>query len=87
MENTPEHLAFFVADNGIGISPSEQTKIWQRLYRCDTSRSQKGLGLGLCIVRAVVEAHGGTVKLESELGKGSRFTLLLPHSALPTSAS
>lgn len=87
MENTPEHLAFFVADNGIGISPSEQTKIWQRLYRCDTSRSQKGLGLGLCIVRAVVEAHGGTVKLESELGKGSRFTLLLPHSALPASTS
>lgn len=87
MENTPEHLVFFVADNGIGISPSEQTKIWQRLYRCDTSRSQKGLGLGLCIVRAVVEAHGGTVKLESELGKGSRFTLLLPHSALPISTS
>ena len=87
MENTPEHLAFYVADNGIGISPSEQTKIWQRLYRCDTSRSQKGLGLGLCIVRAVVEAHGGTVKLESELGKGSRFILLLPHSALPASAS
>ena len=54
MENTPEHLAFYVADNGIGISPSEQTKIWQRLYRCDTSRSQEGLGLGLCIVRAVV---------------------------------
>lgn len=87
MENTPEHLAFFVADDGIGISPSEQRKIWQRLYRCDTSRSQKGLGLGLCIVRAVVEAHGGTVKLKSELGKGSRFTLLLPHSALPASTS
>lgn len=87
MKNTPEHLAFYVADNGIGISANEQTKIWQRLYRCDTSRSQKGLGLGLCIVRAVVEAHGGIVKLESELGKGSKFTLLLPHSALPATAS
>ena len=46
-------------DNGIGIPPEEQGKIWERLYRGDKSRSQRGLGLGLSLVKAIVEAHGG----------------------------
>ena len=67
------------ADDGIGISKSEIHRIWERLYRGDRSRTRPGLGLGLNYVRAVVEAHGGTVGVESELQKGSRFRVRLQH--------
>jgi signal transduction histidine kinase len=60
-------------DTGIGIPKEEQARIWERLYRGDKSRSQRGLGLGLSLVKAFVEAHGGQISLESELGKGSKF--------------
>ena len=65
-------------DTGMGISAEEQPKIWTRLYRGDRSRSQRGLGLGLSLVRAIVEAHGGTVTLVSEVGRGSEFAVRLP---------
>ncbi len=65
-------------DNGIGISEKEQPRIWARLYRGDRSRSQQGLGLGLNYVKAVVEAHGGEVEVESRLQEGSCFTVSLP---------
>lgn len=65
-------------DNGMGISGSEQARIWERLYRGDRSRSQKGLGLGLSYVRAVVEAHGGSVAVTSSLHGGSSFVVRLP---------
>jgi signal transduction histidine kinase len=67
-----------VFDNGMGISPEDQPRIWDRLYRGDKSRAQKGLGLGLCLVKAVVEAHQGTVTVSSEPQKGSLFTIRLP---------
>lgn len=60
-------------DNGMGISESEQSRIWERLYRGDRSRSQQGLGLGLNFVKAVVEAHGGKIKVVSALHEGSCF--------------
>ncbi len=66
------------ADNGIGISENEQGRIWERLYRGDRSRSQRGLGLGLNYVRAVVEAHGGSVTVASTLYQGSSFIVRLP---------
>ena len=65
-------------DNGIGIPAEEQHKIWSRLYRGDKSRSQRGLGLGLSLVKAVVEAHGGTVTVASQLDHGAEFTVRLP---------
>ena len=65
-------------DNGMGISAAEQPRVWERLYRGDRSRSQKGLGLGLNYVRAVVTAHGGSVELLSELHQGSTFWVRLP---------
>jgi signal transduction histidine kinase len=68
-------------DNGIGIPAEEQDKIWTRLYRGDKSRSQRGLGLGLSLVKAVVEAHGGMVGVSSEPGQGSEFTVRLPAAA------
>jgi signal transduction histidine kinase len=65
-------------DTGMGISTEEQPRIWARLYRGDKSRSQRGLGLGLSLVKAIVEAHHGTVSVQSEIGVGSQFTVTLP---------
>jgi signal transduction histidine kinase len=65
-------------DNGIGISENEQGRIWERLYRGDRSRSQKGLGLGLSYVHAVVAAHQGIVSVSSRLHQGSCFEVRLP---------
>lgn len=72
------HVEVTFTDNGMGISENEQGRIWERLYRGDRSRSQKGLGLGLNYVRAVVEAHGGTVTVTSTLHEGSSFLVRLP---------
>jgi len=65
-------------DTGIGIPAEEQEKIWLRLYRGDKSRSQRGLGLGLSLVKAVVEAHGGKVSVASQPGQRAEFTVTLP---------
>ena len=67
-----------VRDRGIGIPAAEQSRIWERLYRGDKSRSQRGLGLGLSLVKAVVEAHGGNVTVLSTVNEGSEFVLRLP---------
>jgi signal transduction histidine kinase len=67
-----------VRDTGIGIAAEHLPFIWDRLYRADASRTARGLGLGLSLVKAIVEAHGGTVGVTSEPGKGSTFTVRLP---------
>jgi len=67
-----------VMDTGVGISRKDLPRIWQRSYRCDESRSQSGLGLGLSLVKAFVEAHKGHVGVTSQPGKGSTFTIALP---------
>jgi signal transduction histidine kinase len=64
-------------DTGCGIPADETTKIWARLYRGDKSRSQRGLGLGLSLVKAVVEAHHGQVYVTSKVGEGSEFVVTL----------
>ncbi len=74
-------MVISVSDTGIGIAPKDYNEIWKRLYRCDASRSKRGLGLGLCMVKAVVDAHGGKVELESELGQGSTFRIRIPLQA------
>ena len=66
-----------VSDTGMGIPADEQPRIWDRLFRGDQSRAERGLGLGLSLVKAVVEAHGGAVSVESQLGHGSTFTVSL----------
>ena len=65
-------------DTGMGIPAEEQGKIWARLFRGDKSRSQRGLGLGLSLVKAVVEAHGGKVAVASQPNAGATFTVKLP---------
>jgi signal transduction histidine kinase len=67
-----------VQDTGAGISAEHLPRIWERLYRADSSRSERGLGLGLSLVKAFVEAHGGTVEAVSDPGRGSTFTVRLP---------
>lgn len=69
-------------DTGIGIPVGEQDKIWARLYRGDKSRSQRGLGLGLSLVKAIVEAHGGSMAVSSQVDLGSEFTVALPRCTL-----
>jgi signal transduction histidine kinase len=64
-------------DTGMGIPAEEIGRIWDRLFRGDRSRSQKGLGLGLSLVRAIVRSHGGEVSVRSEVGKGSTFAVEL----------
>ena len=77
-----------VRDQGIGISPSEQARVFGRFERAVSARQYGGFGLGLWIVRQVVEASGGRISLTSEVGKGSEFTVLLPlNVARPASAA
>jgi len=76
-DGSGQAMAIF-RDTGVGIPANEQDKIWARLYRGDKSRSQRGLGLGLSLVKAVVEAHGGQAAVSSEINKGSEFTVRLP---------
>jgi signal transduction histidine kinase len=73
----PAGTAVVFRDTGIGIAPDEQGKIWARLYRGDKSRSQRGLGLGLSLVKAIVEAHQGGVTVASQEGHGAEFTVTL----------
>ncbi|MBN2032252.1 MAG: HAMP domain-containing protein [Deltaproteobacteria bacterium] len=80
-EQKGDGVLIAVKDAGIGMGPGELPRIWDRLYRADQSRSQKGLGLGLSLVKAIVEAHKGEVGVSSEPGKGSVFTLYLPLHA------
>jgi signal transduction histidine kinase len=67
-----------VRDTGPGVPEADQARIWERLYRGDQSRSQTGLGLGLSLVRAIVEAHGGKVAVRNAPGGGAIFELRLP---------
>jgi signal transduction histidine kinase len=73
-------IAVEVKDSGIGIPHSEQHRIFDRFYRASSPlvHNTKGSGLGLAIARHIVEAHGGQITVESALGEGSRFTMLLP---------
>lgn len=70
-----------VEDEGIGIAQEDQKYIFERFYRTDQSRNRKtgGAGIGLAITKSIVQAHGGTITVESEVGHGSRFTVRLPE--------
>jgi signal transduction histidine kinase len=78
LDSDPGQVRLTVADTGIGIPEEEHALIWQRLYRSRNARPEKGLGLGMSIVKAIVDAHGGKVTFTSSPGKGSTFVLTLP---------
>jgi len=73
-------VKLIVQDHGVGIAPRDRKRIFERFYRVDNllTRRTEGSGLGLAITRKIVEAHGGRISVESEVGKGSRFTIKLP---------
>ncbi len=75
-------IVLSVTDDGIGIAPEEIPKIWNRFYRVDKARSSRneGLGLGLSMVRQIVEIHKGRVDVKSVLGVGSTFNVYMPKS-------
>lgn len=71
-------IELVVGDTGIGIEAGEQANAFQEFWRSNQAGPQSGAGLGLAITRRLVEAHGGSIRLESEAGQGSRFYVLLP---------
>jgi len=71
-------VSVMVRDEGEGIPEEDIPRIFERLYRGDKSRSHRGLGLGLSLVRAVLKAHGGDIKVKSQVGRGSDFVFSLP---------
>ena len=78
-ENT---VTVTIRDTGMGIPATDQPHIWERLYRGDKSRTQRGLGLGLSLVKAIVEAHHGMVAVKSEAGQGAEFVITVPQIPL-----
>ena len=69
-----------VRDDGVGIAPADQARIFEEFQQVGTSHLQEGTGLGLAISRRFIELHGGSLSVESELGHGSTFTFTLPRT-------
>lgn len=83
-----DQVLVYVADQGIGIAPEDQERIFERFYRVEDSlsRTTQGVGLGLYLAQAIVQAHGSRLAVDSQPGRGSRFTFHLPveHRQLPS---
>ena len=84
LKSETDSIVIEVKDNGIGISKKDLPFIFERFYRSDESRDKNtgGAGIGLTIVKAIVEAHTGSINVTSTLGEGSTFVLTFPKSTL-----
>ena len=74
-----DHTEVFVRDTGSGIAPEHLPRVFDRFYRGDASRSSAGTGLGLALVKSIVDLHGGSARIKSELGRGTTVTLAFPE--------
>jgi len=83
VEYSPEDATVIIADDGPGVPPEELPNIFDRFRRVDKARTSQigGTGLGLAICKSIVEAHGGRIAMDSEIGKGTRVTVTLPRNA------
>ena len=77
-KKTSEIIKLSITDNGIGIKESDLPHIFDRFWRAETSRHQKGLGLGLSLAKTIVNLHNGKIEVQSKVGKGSTFEITLP---------
>jgi signal transduction histidine kinase len=73
-------VTFIVADNGVGIDPKDLPFIFERFRQGDgsTTRAYRGMGIGLALAKSYVELHGGNISVESQPGRGTRFTIEVP---------
>jgi signal transduction histidine kinase len=85
IEKRDRQVRVAISDPGVGIAPEALSRLFSRFYRAATVRGSdiQGVGLGLYICRSLVEAHGGTIEVESAPGHGSTFRVILPHAELP----
>ncbi|WP_273853515.1 sensor histidine kinase [Guptibacillus spartinae] len=81
LDQVDDAINITVSDTGIGLAPNEIDQIFDRFYRADLARTKtnQGTGLGLSIVKEIIELHHGEIVVESQLGKGTTFTVILPH--------
>jgi signal transduction histidine kinase len=86
LEPHNDRVLIRIQDSGIGIAIADQERIFERFYKADTSRQREtgGSGLGLAIVRKIVELHHGTIEVQSEIDKGTQFTITIPIMTYPT---
>jgi signal transduction histidine kinase len=84
VQDKGENISISINDSGIGIPDEKLEVVFERFRQVDSSltRKREGSGIGLSLVKALVEAHGGRIKVESEIGKGSKFTVELPTKIL-----
>ncbi len=83
LQRASDAVALSVVDTGVGISPEDQARIFERYYRAKGDRRPEGLGLGLYITRLLVEGMGGRIEVESQLGAGSTFRVVFPAAEVP----
>jgi len=76
-------VSIAVKDQGQGIAPKDMPHLFEKFYRAGSSRKAEGIGLGLYVTKLMVEAHGGRIRVESEVGKGSTFSFTLPVACTP----
>lgn len=81
LRRDPRGLQVQISDNGPGMSPEVQKRVFERFYQGDSSRASEGNGLGLALAHRIVALHGGTISVDSQEGAGSTFSVLLPDAA------
>jgi signal transduction histidine kinase len=79
-DSAAEMIGIRITDHGIGMTPEQQSRVFERFYRADTSGKIPGTGLGMSIVKEIIELHGGWVELASKMGSGTAVTLWIPKN-------